>query len=177
MRSRAASLIMALLVAASRLEGQGGCVVNNQAACEVGGDATHAITVAVSYVARLTVSANTVTLPAATVPAFDAGAGAPGSVNLDVQANTPWRVSIRAVSATWAGSPATARQDKPASDLEWSLVAGSGYTPASTTNVSVSTGGATAGTNFTLYLRPVLTWSLDAAGNYQLPLELTITSP
>lgn len=173
---RLLALACLLLSIGGTLQAQA-CTATNVATCSVNGNATRSVTVGVGYVARLLLSTSTVTLPTPGIPQFDALYTGNGTFGLIVRANTPWRVSLRASAATWTGVPLSARQNKPVGDLEWSLLPGSGFAAMTTTLASVSTGTATGGTNLTVYLRSKLSWTLDAAGAYTLPLEVTITSP
>ncbi len=178
MRTRAALALatLAALVAAP-LAAQGTCEVNNQASCVFGNDATHAISVTITVAARLTASATSLTLPSPGAASFDAGFGVPASVGLQVRANTSWSVTILALDALWAATPGTARQDKPASDLQFSVAMEGPFTDLSTLGQSVISGVATGTAAPTLYLRAKYAWAMDAAGAYTLPVQLVLTAP
>lgn len=155
------------------------CTATNVANCTVAGDGTtRNITIGVGYVARLLLSSSSVTLPTPNGTNFDNLYTGTSSVGVIVRANTGWQVMIRSSANLWTGTDISqARQDKPAGDLEWSLSSGSGFVAMTTSLAQVQTGSATAGSSFTIYLRSKLAWNLDRAGSYQLPLEVTITSP
>lgn len=178
MRARAALVLTAsLLLAAAPLAGQGTCEVNNQASCAFGNDAAHAISVTITVAARLTAASTTVVLPVPGVTSFDAGFGTPAAVGLQVRANTSWAVTILAVDPLWAGTPGSARQDKPASDLQFGLSPVGPFTDFTTLAQALTSGAATGTAAPTLYLRAKYAWASDAAGSYTLPIQLVLTAP
>lgn len=178
MRARPIALALALsLAGALPLAAQGTCEINNQTSCTFGNDAAHAISVTITVAARLTASSTTVTLPAPGVSSFDAGFGTPASVGLDVRSNTNWAVTIAAVDPLWGATPGTARQDKPASDLQFGLAAMGPFTDISVLAQSLTSGAATGTAAPTLYLRAKYDWIIDAAGAYTLPIQLVLTAP
>lgn len=166
-----------LLLGASSLSAQGTCEVNNQNACTFGNDAAHAISVTITVAARLTAASTTVVLPAPGVASFDDGFGTPASVGLQVRSNTSWSVTILAVDALWGGTPGTARQDKPASDLQFGLNVAGPFTDFSTLAQALTSGAATGTAAPTLYLRAKYDWTADVAGVYTLPIQLVLTAP
>ncbi len=153
------------------------CEVNNQAACTVT-DASFTITLTVSRAARLTMPSTTAALP---IPSALAGDGAGGvAINFSptVQSNTPWSLSISASSVSWSGVPVSARQDKPSTDLEWSLNGSTGWTALTTTTAGVySAQPATNAAAFPLYLRVRYWFLLDKPGSYTLPVQVLFTAP
>ncbi len=132
-------------------------------------------------VVRLQMSAASTSLAAPTTSDFDAGFNATTGPTLTVSANAPWTLHIRAASATWTAtntSPgAPARTNKPAGDLQWSLVASGGFAALTTSDVSLFTGSATASDATTLYFQTLYDWALDSPGNYSLSVVLTLTAP
>ncbi|WKW11962.1 hypothetical protein Strain138_001233 [Pseudogemmatithrix spongiicola] len=174
---RIRGVVALLLVAALRPLAAQTCTATNVANCTVTGNATRSVTVGVGYVARLILSTSTVTIPTPDIAQFDASVTGNGSFSFIVRANTPWQVSIRSTATTWTAAPLSARQTKPAGDLQWSLSAVSGFTNMTTSFAAVSSGTATAGSSVTVYLRAALAWTLETAGTYSLPLEVTVTSP
>jgi hypothetical protein len=171
-RMGAALLLLAPFTASARA--QGNCNVNNQAACEVGGTASFALTITIVSAVSIAIPSGSVALTAAD---FTSGFGAPIAVPVTVRANQSWSVSLSASSALWTGSPLTARQDKPAADLQWALAPGGPFTDLGLTPQTISTGPGTSGTVVGLQLRPRYGWTLDVPGSYSLPLQLTITAP
>jgi len=126
-------------------------------------------------------SAASTSLTAPSPADFDAGFNATTGPTLTVSANAPWALHIRAASATWTAtntSPgAPARTDKPAGDLQWSVVASGGFAALTTSDASLFTGSATASGATTLYFQTLYDWALDGPGNYSLSIVLTLTSP
>lgn len=159
------------------LGAQGTCEINNQANCAVGGDATHAITVSIGLAARLTTTLTTVLLTAPVVADFNTGFGPSTLVPFTVQSNGPWAVTALAATPLWVGSPGSARQDKPAADLQWGLLAGGPFTDFTTTGVAVTSGAATGTGVLNLYVRVRYQWDIDRPGAYTLPLQVVITAP
>lgn len=170
-------LAVPLVLASAPLAAQGTCEVNNQTSCVFGNDAAHAISVTVTIAARLTAAATSVALPVPGVASFDTGFGVPASVGLQVRSNTSWAVTILAVDPLWAASPGTARQNKPASDLQFGLTAAGPWTDLSTLAQGLTSGAATGTAAPTLYLRAKYDWTIDAAGAYSLPIQLVLTAP
>lgn len=178
MRTRLLALLVTpVLFLAAPLAAQGTCEVNNQTSCVFGNDAAHAISVTVTIAARLTAAATSVALPVPGVASFDSGFGAPASVGLQVRSNTTWAVTILAVDPLWSASPGTARQDKPAADLQFALSAVGPWTDLSTLAQGLTSGAATGTAAPTLFLRAKYSWTIDAAGSYSLPIQLVLTAP
>jgi hypothetical protein len=171
----AALLVVSSLFASA--SAQGVCEANNQASCAVGGDATHAITVTISTVARLSSASSTITIPVPSTTSFANGFGTPVATVLALRSNTSYAVAISAASATWTGVPGSAWQTKPAGDLEWSLDPAGPFVSVTTTPVSVSTGSATGNGVLTVYLRSRFVWASDVPGSYSLPVRFTLTAP
>lgn len=176
-RVRTLRLLVGLAAFAPALRAQGTCEINNQAACAVGGDATHAITVSIGVAARLSTALTSVVLPAPVVADFDAGFGAAAPVTFDLRSNGGWTVTILATAPLWTGSPGAARQDKPAADLQWGLGAGGPFTDLTTLGVPVTSGAATGTGLLALYFRVRYAWATDRPGAYTLPVQVVITAP
>lgn len=132
-------------------------------------------------VVRLQASAASTALTAPTPADFDAGFNSTTGPTFTVSANAAWTLSVRAGASLWTASNtspgAPARTNKPAGDLRWSVTAGGTFAPLTITDVSFSTGTATASKLTTLYFRTVYDWTLDTPGNYSLAVVLTLTSP
>jgi len=156
--------------------GQGNCTRNGNGTCAVGGTATYGLTLTITKASRVTVSTLTVTLPSPTLANYQAGVGSNGTLGVIVQANTPWSLAVAAVNATWTASPG-GRANKPAEDLQWATAFAGPYTDMTTVNATVSSGTATAATNFTVHFRVKYAWTLDSPGDYNLPLRLVLTAP
>jgi hypothetical protein len=132
-------------------------------------------------VVRLQMSAGSTSLTAPTPADFDAGFNATTGPTLTVSANAAWTLHIRAAAATWTAtntSPgAPARVNKPAADLQWSTLPGSGFVSLSTSDASLVGGSATASSATTLFFQTAYSWTLDTPGNYSMSVVLTLTSP
>jgi hypothetical protein len=156
---------------------QGSCEVNNQATCTAGGDAAHSITVTISVATRLTVPATIVAVPGPTSANYEVGFGTAVNVPVSVWANSGWAIALSTGTPLWSGTPGSARQDKPAADLQWGTTSIGPFTDASTTPVSVQTGAPIGGGVVPLFLRARFQWALDTPGSYEIPVQLTITAP
>lgn len=166
-----------LLAAAPAVQAQT-CEVNNQAACTVPGDVTQSLYITITANARLDVPVGNVVLGAPTNPAaLETGFSVPVGMSVTVRSNTSWSVSIAAAAPTWTGTPGTARQDKPAAELQWGSAAGGPFAAASLVYAAVGSGGATAGQAVPLFLRAAFDFQLDVAGTSQLPISLLLTAP
>src|SRR4051812_10831259 len=132
-------------------------------------------------VVRLQMSAGSTSLTAPTPADFDAGFNATTGPTVTVSANAAWTLHIRAAGPTWTAtntSPgAPARTNKPAADLQWSTVSGSGFAALSTSDANLVAGSATASSPTTLYFQTLYDWTLDTPGNYSMSIVLTLTSP
>lgn len=175
-RRLAVSMLALLLLSPRFAAGQGTCQVNNQNSCILTG-ASYAISVTVTAAIRLTTASSTVTIPAPNDASYDAGSTTGVALAYQIRSNTNWTVSISSSAATWTASPASARQDKPQTDLQWSTALAGTYTDVTGTPTNVDTGVATAGSFRNVFLRSKLSWALDRDGTYQIPVVLSITAP
>src|SRR5438045_5717719 len=102
------------------------------------------VSMTAARVVRLQMSAGSTSLTAPTTADFDAGFNSTTGPTLTVSANAPWTLHIRAGAATWTAtntSPGVpARTSKPATDLKWSTVAGSGFAALPTRDASLVAG-------------------------------------
>jgi hypothetical protein len=132
-------------------------------------------------VVRLQVNAGSTSLTAPTAADFDAGFNSTTGPTLTVSANAPWMLQVRASAAFWTAantSPgAPARTNKPAADLKWATSAAGPFSPLVTTDVTLVSGSATAGSATTLYFQTLYSWTVDTPGNYSLSVVLTLTAP
>lgn len=178
-RKRLAGVVGALLLAsASPLGAQGTCEVNNQAACTVPGDAVQSLYITISANARLDVPVGDIVVGAPTNPAaLESGFSVPVPVSVTVRSNTTWSLALSAGAATWTGTPGSARQTKPAADLQWGASAGGPFSAISLAPTALGSGNATGGQSVPLFLRAAFDFQLDVAGSYQLPITLILTAP
>lgn len=171
-------ILLVLLVAApTLLRAQGTCRLNGVGTCVATGDATSSISVVVSRSVLMSVAGTGIALDPPSPAAYEAGFGETVGPVVTLRANAAWALSVRATQSLWTGTGATARADKPASDLQWGLFAGGTFTDVSTTAITVQVGSATAGTDIPLHFRVKYGWLLDTPGAYSLPVQLTITAP
>jgi len=90
-----------------------------------------------------------------------------------VSANRNWKVQISAAAAAFAGPYA-----KPASDLQWSNVNGSGYAALTTTPVDMTTGTPTTLSAATgVFYKTTYNIAADVPGAYQLDVQFTLVAP
>lgn len=170
-------LLVGVLGAAATASAQGSCTLNGWSSCTVGGDATHSISVTITSVGSMQLAGGTVVLPTPDHIAYTAGLTGTGSVAYAIKANNPWTITISGASAFWTATPGSARQTKPVADLQYATSASGPFADLSTSQVTVSSGSATASTIVTLYLRSKLAYALDNVGHYTLQVNLTITAP
>ncbi len=157
------------------------CEVNNQASCTAGGTAAFSINVTITTAALVTTPTSLISFPVPTSDDFALGSGPATGVTFAVRANTSWALAVSSSAGTWTGSPASARQNKPRSDLEWSTAAGGSYTGVTASPAAFASGGAMgtilAGVPQTLWLRVRWTWLQDTPGTYTIPVTVTLTAP
>jgi hypothetical protein len=177
-RLLAVAVSMLIAVAPAGARAQGTCSVPNGAGnCVIADNATQAANITITRAVLMSLSASSVALASPVSADYIAGFGQTTGPSLTAKANTGWNVAIRATQATWTASPAPARANKPTADLQWGVAAAGPFNDLTTTNVTVQSGVATAGTVIPLYFRVKYAWTLDTPGTYSLPLQLTITAP
>jgi hypothetical protein len=173
-----ALLVVGLIAGATSLARAQSCIANGApASCNRPGS----VSMTAGRVVRLQMSAGSTSLTAPTPADFDAGLNSTTGPTLTVSANAPWTLHIRAATATWSAtntSPGVpARANKPAADLEWSTVPSGSLAALTTSDASLVSGTATAGTATTLYFQTLYDWTLDTPGSYSLSIVLTLASP
>ena len=172
--TRVASITFALLLAAAGASAQS-CTTTGSASCGVSGGLTVGMTV--GRATRLEISGNT-TLTAPTAEDFNFGSKTSPGPTLTIRSNAAAHVTLVAATSSWAGSPNPgARQDKPASDLEWSN--GGSFTKLSSAQAATiwSSTTATSTGSATLTFRTAYAWNLDVPGTYTLNLTFAIIAP
>ena len=171
-------LLLLNLLGASPAEAQASCQRNGAGSCTAGNTAAISLNVTVTRAILLSLGSSTIALTAPGAGEFDAGFGQTASPTLQIKSNAPFSVSLRSTQPLWSASPAPARANKPASDLQWAVAVGGPFTDLTTLGTTILTGAAgTAGTLIPLQFRVKYSWLLDTTGNYTLPLQLTLTSP
>lgn len=174
---RRLALLVMLVLGPVMLSAQGTCRFNGVGTCIVTGDATSSISVVISRSVLMSTTGTGIALDPPAPADYEAGFGETVGPVVTLRANAAWALSVRTTQSLWTGSGATARADKPASDLQWGLFAGATFTDMSTTAATIEVGPATAGTDVPLYFRVKYAWLLDTPGAYTLPVQLTITAP
>jgi len=171
--------LCALLAIASPVvaRGQGTCEVNNQASCTAVASAAQSLYITITAASRLLVPVGDIVLPTPATSALATGFGVPAPVSVTVRSNTAWSVAVSSGAPFWTGTPGSARQNKPASDLQWGLSAGGAFTSLTATPVTVTSGTASSSATVPLHLRVAFNWAVDVAGSYRLPVTITLTAP
>ena len=176
MRSLRSALVLVGVLAASTARAQ----------CTAAGNGGNcgepaSVSMTAGRVVRLQMSAGSTSLTAPSPADFDAGFNSTAGPTLTVSANAAWTLHIRAASPVWTATNTapgvTARANKPAGDLKWSIVNGGSYTALSASDASLVSGSATASDATTLYFQTLYDWALDTPGNYSMTVVLTLTSP
>lgn len=105
------------------------------------------------------------------------GFDASGALQLLVQSNGPWRVTLQATTGSMSG----ACTNKNASTIQWGSTPGLRTTPLSQSGVTVVSGGAfTSGATREVYLRVGLGWLTDgpvSEGQCLLPVSFAVGAP
>lgn len=177
-RCRAVLLLAVVLRLPVGAGAQGSCTRNGNGSCRIGNNATYAITISVTRAIRLEASSSIIALTAPGAAEFVAGFGQTAGPTLTVKSNAAYTIVIRTTQATWTASPAPARPNKPAGDLQWGTAVAGPFADFTTTAVTVASGAAaTAGRVVPMFFRVKYSWLLDTPGSYTLPVQMTITSP
>jgi hypothetical protein len=166
------------LLAPRGVTGQTLCEVNNQATCGIQ-DPTMTITLNISRAARLSVGGVSLALPVPSALGVEGAPGVPAVYPVTIQSNTNWTLGLQSTGTLWNGTPiSTARQNKPATDLQWNNPAvNATFVNVSPTTTGIASGAATAATVVSLNLRVRYSFLLDLPGIYTLPLQLLLTAP
>ena len=164
MMRRAGLLALAILALATRqARAQLGC---SGATCTV------EITMPVSDVLLLSLSASSVALGSPIETDFQAGyrdvSGA--AVNVTAKSNRAFTVQLGSVTPAFAYSGTLPNPNKPASHLLWATSAGG---LATTTFLSQGAASVTS----PLYLRTLWSFANDVPGTYSLTVRLTLSAP
>jgi len=171
-------LLLLALLCGRPAAAQSSCTRNRTGACAVGNTATIALNITITRAIRMSLGSSTITLTAPGPDDFNAGFGQTAAPTLLIRSNASYSVSLRSTQSLWTASPAPARADKPAGDLQWAVLVAGPFTDLSTLGATIFTGAsATAGTVIPLQFRVRYSWLLDTPGTYSLPLQLTLTSP
>lgn len=145
--------------------------------CGLGQVCAHELRAVVPTLVNLTVENNATVLGSITTAQFDNGQLIAGP-SFETRANTAHQVWIRATAGNFAG------QTKSSSDVEYLVVpnatgcaGAAGFTPLSTVAASIFSNGAGRSALQSLCFSIDWDYATDAPGNYNLPLELTVTAP
>jgi len=136
------------------------------------------VQVNVPTILRLSLSAATTVLPAATEANFDAGFQDAAGPTATVKSNRPWNLQVNAQAATWTGTNG-GRANKPAGDLQWSTSGGAPFTALTTTAVNMYGASQGAGGNQATNVTHRVLWSYtdDTPGDYEITVVYTVTAP
>lgn len=133
------------------------------------------------YVARLSLSAATTTMPAPTAADFSAGFTSVAGPVVTVRSNAPYRLTVQAAQPTWSYSGAVANPGKPAADLSWSRSSAGPWTSSATSATlwpaSTLVAPATSAQSVPLFYRAQWSWTTSPPGTYAIPVNITLTSP
>jgi hypothetical protein len=145
-----------------------------------GATCTVEITMPVSDVLRLSLSASSVALGNPVESDFQAGYRnvSGGAVNVTAKSNRAFSVQLSSVTPTFSYSGTLANPNKAASDLLWATSAGGLATTtntfgATTTFLSRGAGSITS----PLFLRTLWSFATDVPGTYSLTVRLTLSAP
>ncbi len=159
------------LVGAAPLSAQTSCTAN-PCTIQVSASAT------VSDVLEMTLSSTATNLGAPTAADFTTGYKEAAGPTATVKANRPWHIDVVAnnpAKFTYAGS--LTDPNKPASDLEWGLVAGTYPNTMATSAVLKSGATGTTGTSQQIFFKTLWSWANDVPGSYSLVLDFTLAAP
>lgn len=135
------------------------------------------VSVTVPQILRLTLSTTAATLTAPTETDFDAGhlQEAAASLTATVKSNKSWNLSIKSNTANWDTAPWT----KPALDLQWSKVSGSGYVGLSTSAAPVygANQGASGNAVTSFFFNTLYSYANDVPGAYSITVIFTVVAP
>jgi len=135
---------------------------------------TNTVSVHVGTVLRLGVEGSTTLHARAGLQTPGDGVGTGAGPTALVRSNGAWRLEVSAAQTTWTPLDASARPDKPASDLSMSTQATGGWSSLGAAPTDVARGGPTRGVAVPLYYRTQFTPARDAAGTYSLTVRLTL---
>ncbi len=140
---------------------------------------TNTASVTVGTVLKLSLSSTATSLTSPDTTAFNQGYQDDlAALTATVKANRAWSLKVSSGAATWTGSGAGARANKPAGDLEWSASGGAPYTVLTTSPVGMATSASgTSGTTTTVSYRTLWDYTLDTPGTYSLDVVFTATAP
>lgn len=167
-------LSLAVLALANRADAQS-CTTVPPGSC----GANTSASMTIPAVIQIVVSSGSGPQPA-TLAEFETGHGDFAGPVVTVSANTPWALSISAATPLWSATSTfpgvTARADKPASELRWSVGAAS-FTPLDVSAQQLATGPRTNAAVSALTWRVLYDLTLDTPGDYAMTVLFTVTSP
>ena len=172
MMRRAGLIGLALLALATRqAQGQLGC---SGASCTV------EITMPVSDVLRLSLSASSVALGSPVEADFQAGYRDVNgtAVNVTAKSNRPFTVQLSSVTPAFSYSGTLTNPNKPASHLLWATSAGALSTTTNNFGSTLTFLSQNAGSiTSPLFLRTFWSFANDVPGTYSLTVRLTMSAP
>lgn len=174
-------LVALALLAAQSLQAQGSCTTSGVGSsgttrsCNFTRSAPNPTSYTNPMLLELNVSGST-SNGAMTLADYESGRSPSMAMTLFVRGNRTWVVTASG-PATWTGVGPVARQNKPVSDLRWSLSTTGSGTPLSVTPATVFSGNPGSGVSRTLFWFTQLSWNGDPPGAYNIEVTLTLTAP
>ena len=164
------AVAVALLAAASRADGQASCT-GNPCSVQVTASAT------VNDVLKLTLSSTTTSLGTPTEADYDAGFKDVAGPTASVKSNRPWHVDIAGAGATFSYVGSLANPNKPSSDLQWGMSAGTYANNMGSSAVLLSGTNGTGNASQAIFFRTMWAWASDVPGSYSLVINFTLAAP
>lgn len=135
---------------------------------------TNTVQVHVGTVLRLSLQGSPVVVATASSETIQNGMQAGEGPSAVVRSNGSWKLHISAAQDVWTAADASARLDKPATDLTWSTSSTDGFSSVSTGPTEAARGGPTGGTALPLYYRTRFAPASDTPGEYMMVVRLTL---
>lgn len=135
---------------------------------------TNTVRVHVGTVLRLSLQGPAAVVASANQETLQSGTAASAGPSAVVRSNGAWRLVISAAQDVWTPLDASARADKPASDLSWSTSADAAFADLSPAPVEAVRGGPTGATALPLYYRTRFSPDSDTPGTYSMVVRLTL---
>jgi hypothetical protein len=172
-----AAMVLGTALGASQANAQASCA-SQTGSCT----ATNTASVTVGALVKFDMGSATTALTAPTPAQIEAGAVISNNgPTFAIKANRAWTLKIKSLAAvdwTYTGADAGV---KPIGDLAWSNALAGTYVPITASDVTFSSGAKTSGTNQGIYFQT--TWAQgfalasNAPGQYDLPIQFTLSAP
>lgn len=172
---RSGLTLVALLATSVRLAAQSCQTTASSSSCNV----TVTTSLAMPYVAELSASTSTTSIPVSSVNGTIRTLGP----QITARANAAYAVAMSAGAATWTFTGAGSNPNKPSTDLSYqtsatgTFVDPGTFTTISTAGATILNGAAAAQTSVHLRWQTAWSWALSKPGTYTLPVTFTLTVP